>query len=787
MTVADPRGATAALPIPETGATTALPVPETGATVGRGLRRPVPHLDDAQQADAEAYSLSAGEFSKGARSAANSLGATVVGLAGAIGDAMGTDEFAARRWAEAEDFLAMANAVGPRVRDYRTVKDMTDTVDLVSGFAGQAAVFMAPALVGGGAAGLAGAGLRGATAVAAGSSFVPEAGESALGTRDLPGTPLKKLGVNLGKGAVNAAIDVLPIGRAFSTLSKAKKGIKTGGALKELGVLAGGEAITEGVQEKVGQAAQGILDPDRDTSEDTPEAINAAIQGLVGGTGLGLGTVGGAKLALRMRDRPVDPDDFTDVPEDVSKIPDYLTAKDESFMEGLKRDFARDPKKYAQYEGFEEDADLQDEFKNQLAEDYATEVDTPAAKERVSKLQKFVDKLRGKKDGEKKSQMRTKVDLEVHDNVMKHLPVTSEGLSSGEKLQLSDGVRQYVMHTWGAREATLPESTAGGVVQSLQRGNEHASLAQAQRGQSPTKAIPLPDALVEEFGDQLPALLSSTFDILKKGGSLMGRKPNFKRGVKRAAEGAKRDFAGLEAVVAGNLVEDAQASEQVRATVVPELTRRIRAHMDNPNTDVAQFKADMKTAFGDNADAVMEAFEKERERITRGHGSFDEVPGDADQTELEAEDRDANPKQSDVWQDERLKKAYREGPELQEAMDALRDPGSGYDQRAVKFSVEPEISYDEDGVAHMTGRQFIRAEDAAAKVGFTPEEMGRISEKKKKGGIKHSVVSMVVKDQEHPGRNTTMAVSLPNLFGEVSRTFTWDCLLYTSPSPRDRS
>jgi hypothetical protein len=216
------------------GAISELPVPEGGAVA----ELPRPEVPSPEALDAEAFTQRAGEFRKGLRSATNSLGATVNALAGAAGDAMGLREFATDRYKEAREFVEFSDAVGPRVRDYRAVKDLSDAVDFVAGLGGQAAGFIAPT-VAAGAVGMRAAGLRGAIPAAGAASFVPEAGEQVLRTQDSDITPQARLAAAAGKGAGAAALDIIAPVAGLRRVAQAARGAARPSPDKTVAILEG--------------------------------------------------------------------------------------------------------------------------------------------------------------------------------------------------------------------------------------------------------------------------------------------------------------------------------------------------------------------------------------------------------------------------------------------------------------------------------------------------------------------------------------------------------------------
>lgn len=332
--------AIAELPVPNGGAVAALPVPGNVVT--------------PEQLDNQSFRATAGPLRRGLRSGANSVGAMANNLVGGIAETMGLSEFAADRFAAAEDYALKAEQVGPSIRDYRQVKDLSDLTEFVAGHAGSGIATSAPILA-------TAIGLRRPIAGVAAPSAALEAGEQVGTLRNDPTvmtttTPGERLTNAAAKGAVGGALETVgAIGQAARILSAPGKAAKQGLG-KAVAKGAAGEAVTEGAQDLTGQVMHQQLNPNVEI--DPEQALNSALAGASGGgvitggaqaTSKIPGMVANSVQELRTRlnrDTPP-PDPFAPTPDmldpntPVDKVLDGLAKSEESFRQwwdGVKQD-----------------------------------------------------------------------------------------------------------------------------------------------------------------------------------------------------------------------------------------------------------------------------------------------------------------------------------------------------------------------------------------------------------------------------------------------------------------
>lgn len=273
-------------------------------SVLRGALAPVD--DSAAIAASEAARLEdTSSFGRGL--AAGGYGMTAGSFASDAVDAelAGDQQAASALRARAAENAQLAGERGPQITSYKDVHGVGDALGYAGGAAGQAVASMAPTLAG---ALLTRGALRGAGALV--PSYNLEANEALLSSQLDPATARADAGERLAaarvKGATNAALEsIVPMGVAGSF------GHASSNALRNLGVNALEEAITEGAQQAVGQVAQRYvanqgnlsdavqapLDPNNRT-----ELIDAALQGAIGGGTIGAPAALSQNIAQRVQD-----------------------------------------------------------------------------------------------------------------------------------------------------------------------------------------------------------------------------------------------------------------------------------------------------------------------------------------------------------------------------------------------------------------------------------------------------------------------------------------------------
>lgn len=816
-------------------------IPDGGATA----RAPIPggNLVGGEQPEIDAYQALAPEFSKGLRSSVNSLGGAIHQLVGSVGETMGLTDFARTRFKEAEDYVKFADAVGPRVRDVRAVKDDTDAVDYVAGLSGNIVGGLAPMLAGG-AAGAAVRGLRGAAGGAVAGMFPQMAGDQALRTKDAPDTtPAQRLGNALAVGGANTALGVaVPAALAGRAVRGAAPSLARGAAEGAAGQAAAGAAMS-----KVSQAGHTALAPGRDTSHDTGETINATVAGGAMGAGFGVGaglaskvpaarskvaslaaeyakgkeearpeavpedrpqTTDEVKARVQHEDVPADPSDTSTAPKDASKLAEWSDWYDEHVGKNLTKvwEQVKEHPWAKEFEGFMEDPDKQQSFAEAAKRHWNEVKEKPAVKEVVKKFGEYAekaDKLRrsvtDEGDKPKANQQRTSIDFQIQDAAQEHMPPEKwANLSPMERVRHAYDLKSYVLEQLGQRD---PVKGTPVLETKLVEGRDKSSLANTssnelvagkkvlRAGDPTSRPVEVPHALQDLYGDRLHPLLDKVYETLKGGGQAMESKVALKKAVDVAGENRRSRASALDDVVGGSMRPEfaggtpAERTQHVRI-VSDWLHKQINEGID----DIPVFNARVKTIFGDNAEHVLESFDRTREHTTRGYETFVEPETEAADARLQAErrlrqkgdegafgediapeDRASPQDERSPYRDKRLHQYFDEATQIKHEMDALR---ATYGDKDVRFKTYPEVTTDEAGNSHLTGRSAIYAEDAAVPQGFSREEIGRIREQQGKAGHENSVVTVVRKGEGT--RNETVAVSIPRLMNEVMRTMRQD-------------
>lgn len=248
------------------------------------------------------------EFTKGLRGGMAAAKGQLNTLAGTAGELVGADNFAKERYAAAAE--AQAEAAAPentaRVGSFRDIGGLRDAFDYGSHMiAGSAPV------LGAGLATIAAtrgrvnplvAGTAAATPFTTGGVLEqqqadPEAQRQSLGMR--AGTALA---TGVGQAALMNAVPVAMGGKLLGNEIGAVAGTTAGRVAQNLGEGVVGNAAAGVASEKLGQNAQSMVNPNRDTSKDSEALLEAGVGGAV--TGLpfaGLGLAGDTAAARRGR------------------------------------------------------------------------------------------------------------------------------------------------------------------------------------------------------------------------------------------------------------------------------------------------------------------------------------------------------------------------------------------------------------------------------------------------------------------------------------------------------
>lgn len=519
-------------------------------------------------------------------------------------------------------------------------------------------------------------------------------------------------------------------------------------------------------------------------------------------------TLDEAKSALSTRERPapLEPDLDT-LPDDPEQIGEALDAHDAKVNEQLKKEWeqVKGEEAFKKFEGWQQDPDKREGLHEALGKRFDEQVTKPEATGMLDRLKSFVDKMRPPAEGgAKKSERRTALDVHVLDVVNRHLPEELlRSYTPAQKLELADSLKRYVMHTAGRKEE-LP-----GPGEPTYRRTEPSSFQElykspeGKEGPRPAARV-IPHELYGIFGDKLESAVEEVQNGIGKAPdkpSSLAR-PITREEIGRGRERRQERLSRLEETVQAYLRPEHLDDPTTRTHVVKQLAGDLRKAVMDGVPDWKAFNQKLEYAFGKNADAVLEEVERDRERITRGYEDMGEATPQSDlsgerlpdeevakrlaqneQFRVSQEDEGAvtpatepepNPtsehdspaERNHPYRDKRL------GVPLDEKSweETLRTLRSEYDPRDVSFRTEPEVVTNEQGHEQLTGRYVIHAEDAQAPVGFNKESLEAIQEKHGKAGLENSVVSVVRKDSESPGRNKTLAVSIPNLVAETIRT-----------------
>lgn len=268
----------------------------------RDLSAPVHPLTEVAPSNwtaEDAARIGASPFQRGLRSAgiADQAGARMQAALEAA--ARGDKAEAMQLRQEAEELAGRSAAYSPPVGSYKDVTNASTGRDYLMGVAGQGIRSTLPSIAGGlVAAATARFGLRAGPRMTelagAGGALIPAYGmekrEAVMNATADPTimnthTPQEILNTATVKGGVNAGLEAaFPAVVAGRTINAGVRGAMRptlGGVARGVAGDIAIEGGTEAVQEKVGQMAQGHLNPQRSTTSDVDNMIDAAISGAV--------------------------------------------------------------------------------------------------------------------------------------------------------------------------------------------------------------------------------------------------------------------------------------------------------------------------------------------------------------------------------------------------------------------------------------------------------------------------------------------------------------------------
>lgn len=764
------------------------PLPNPGEVAP--LANPTPGTLTPQQLDVEGYQLGAGNVRKGLRSGFNQLGAMTDNFMANIGQSMGLTDFAATRFADAQQFADFADAIGPEVRDYRSVKDFDTLTSYIGGLAGQGLASFVPAAVGGIVGGRVG-GLRGAYAGLAAGSFVPNAGEQA-GRVKGKGTPLEQTANAMGVGAVNAALDVAAPGAVAAKLAGpvGKQTLKT--VAKDLGKTTLTEGVTEGAQEVVGQQGEKILDPSRDSSDDVHQTINATIGGAVGGLALG-GAGSLAQVAkrgpealhsvLKKNDPVVDDNDLSGVISGKDNTPEGILAaidgvKDKS-VESLDKVWQKvgGEEKWQQFKDWKDDPQVFENFKEAATQRFNDLEIGPRVKDAFNRLKaKFQAAHEAGVEaagGEKKSSMRTTLDQKILDQMVERMPEhIKKNMSPEQLIELSGQLKHWAMHGFGKRqEVEGPMPGAKSRVTQDDGATDVRDLhlertREQDRGTTPER---IPNELLHFFGKDTVGILQDTNKLIMGGG--VGNYRDFKPAMAETLRQSRSRNTKLDAIIHEHMKPDLYADAHMRDVATEGFKRLLDSHegatpeemraktaeaLSKPDTEnqrLSPHGQNLMEAAGyifEDRPAAMRAIEalrqtdefarefhltnEEVDQIEPEHGAGDQA------AQTHAVDEEFAPRgEAEPYKDARLDQVHDSLESTKKTYDALV---SEYDPKKVRFEAHEQV--DERG--RNTGKYVIIAKDREGTDTLSKTQWKRLEPGSNQSGFENSVITVRTKD-----------------------------------------
>lgn len=580
-----------------------------------------------------------GSFSSGFNTSVRGLRSSTKALAGQVARTAGYEDTGQGLIDQAVQETADQEAFRPRVSRLSDIKNTADFGSYVAGAAGSGTASILPQAVI--AATTRGVGLSPAASYAATAAPVvaPTAGDALMRINADPATAnlsdAEKLAIVSAEGVAGGALEAAvpyAIGRNAVGAGAKLARPSVAGAVKTTAGNMTVEAATEAAQQKLGQAVQGSLNPNRDTTQDNTELLESAAQGFFGAGptsvagAVAQNTLGASRQAAEAG---------------LSQTGQYL--KDKAGK--LDFDAIRMPQRAPAGADVDSWLDTDDTNRNavatKLAEAYATAkdvssktkqaaadylsgsrtedawrdlVDASANEERAQKVRAGIDRfsqavnrgVQSAKDAVASRQNLQATTPDAFDAVLSDALYSQSDLVGGDEIlnelpKLTQGVRQWISN--GFREGT---------------------------------EIHIPDGLTDVFADPVAAITEAQ-RLMVKQGLVEDDKATLTEVtslIKAQAETSKVDGSIIE----DNLLPTAQAQYQFSGADHKDIASQLRSMISTGAFD----EATLDQLFGANKNTVLEALEKSTPRVRAGFQSTNvEVLG-ADGKALEDDQTDAS-------------------------------------------------------------------------------------------------------------------------------------------------
>lgn len=584
-------------------------------------------------------------FVKGIRSGVTSAGGALNAVAGRVGETLGANDFAARQYAASEAAQKQAALEAPEINDWKQVHGIRDAGSYVAGqlgeslplvgaaaAAGALAPLAAPALgIGAGTAGFLGATAATAPFTVGGSIQRTQADPNMAGV-PLANRNLADIGGGVTSAALMSALPAVAGGKLFG----AAEGSAIQNAVARRAAFAGhmaentvGQGLASASSTGVEQATGSYLAPNRDTSHDNQDMLNAGIGGAVVGAPLGLAHVGllrGGIGSVNPELGNVKPATFDTFKDDHQKTSDLANVGPTPL--DLSNPAIEDPKdiaagktpvdQYAHHLG--DDSDLNNII-DKHAEDARVE-QTSAMKEGILNDSSMTDAdksaIADADPTQREGQMaiasaqvkRAKIGASI--NAISQAAETSAKAFSdafGDKTnsEAGDGLRKVVS------DVVMPFLQENRPDLANMPGDTAVKLGDSIRKLAATMSTgvvdqPTVNHLRSVFGD------AKLREIIGKVGDAVGAEtPEFFDSLKKM-RGDYEDYKSLTDVVAGASKLPGDPDEQTLNTI----TNGIRQHVNESaytgmgpaeRTEAkANFEDNLKKLFGDKSEAVLEEF-----------------------------------------------------------------------------------------------------------------------------------------------------------------------------------
>lgn len=591
----------------------------------------------------------AGDFSSGLRMGGRGLAATAKAAGGQALRTVGATDVGQELIDSATVDSQNAQVLAPRVNRLTDIRNTGDAIDYAQAMAGQGIASTLPqAAIAAGTRGL-GLGAARSFAATAGSVLPSTAGEALLRINADPATAnlsdAEKMAIITGEGVAGAALEsIVPAaigGRAVG--AGARLGAPSvAGALKTTGKDLLGEAATEAAQQKLGQTVQGTLNPNRDSSQDNQELLEAGAAGFFGaGPTSVLGTAAEQTLGRSVQAGQ-------QVPTMVGKLNKFTSVDLSNLRKPQLAPRGVDPSTWLDQDDAQRNesatklatvlsqaGDVSDRVKT-AAQDYLAGSRTEAAWESLSSAVKNEERVQNVKDGIQAFSA----------NVSKRVKA---GVDTAKLDLAARAAEQRINKVTRRNEEAVPDAFDRLLSDNLYGNsnlsagddilNELPALTASMRdwissdfSTADSASVSAPEGLTKVFADPVKAV-TDAYDLMVRQG-LVENKPELLKQVTQAIQVQQQQNKTASKIIADNVLPTAQTEYNLEEADYNEIADQVRRMLSDGDIN----EGALNVLFGDKKEVVLEALRPTVKTIRGVAPDVDETEFDEDSTTQTSDD-----------------------------------------------------------------------------------------------------------------------------------------------------